>query len=233
MNAAEIVYDILEIKNAINDDRDIDEIWLIHKFNAHRSLQIIEEFKQSNEIRSMWLMRLYKQEVKKVTSADDPSIISTSIELGKVHLPNIVAIPNDAGFVRLTGSSGILTFDPVSYDTLMLKIMFKEEKMGEFGYYTQIGNDVFLWPYVREVQAIIIPEDPFDIQIIDPITKVLRDFGITDDYPLDIDMCQKAIWEVLTKDLAYNDQQVRDIVNDSQNQLKLMRNGSNQEPPVN
>jgi len=233
MTAAEIVFDILEIKNAINDDREIDEVWLIHKFNAHRSLQIIEEFKQSNEIRSMWLMRLYKQEVKKVTSADDPSIISTSIELGKVHLPNIVAIPNDAGFVRLTGSSGILTFDPVSYDTLMLKIMFKEEKMGEFGYYTQIGNDVFLWPYVREVQAIIIPEDPFDIQIIDPITKVLRDFGITDDYPLDIDMCQKVIWEVLTKDLAYNDQQVRDIVNDSQNQLKLMRNGSNQEPPVN
>ena len=233
MTAAEIVFDILEIKNAINDDREIDEVWLIHKFNAHRSLQIIEEFKQSNEIRSMWLMRLYKQEVKKVTSADDPSIISTSIELGKVHLPNIVAIPNDAGFVRLTGSSGILTFDPVSYDTLMLKIMFEEEKMGEFGYYTQIGNDVFLWPYVREVQAIIIPEDPFDIQIIDPITKVLRDFGITDDYPLDIDMCQKVIWEVLTKDLAYNDQQVRDIVNDSQNQLKLMRNGSNQEPPVN
>jgi len=233
MTAEEIVYDILEIKNAINDDREIDEIWLIHKFNAHRSLQIIEEFKQSNEIRSMWLMRLYKQEVKKVTSADDPSIISTSIELGKVHLPNIVAIPGDAGFVRLTGSSGILSFDPVSYDTLMLKIMYKEERMGEFGYYTQIGNDVFLWPYVREVQAIIIPEDPFDIQIIDPITKVLRDFGITDDYPLDIDMCQKAIWEVLTKDLAYNDQQVRDIVNDSQNQLKLMRNGSNQEPPVN
>ena len=233
MNAAEIVFDILEIKNAINDDREIDEIWLIHKFNAHRSLQIIEEFKQSNEIRSMWLMRLYKQEVKKVTSADDPSISVTSIELGKVHLPNIVAIPNDAGFVRLTGSSGILSFDPVSYDTLMLKIAFKEEKMGEFGYYTQIGNDVFLWPYVREVQAIIIPEDPFDIQIIDPITKVLRDFGITDDYPLDIDMCQKVIWEVLTKDLAYNDQQVKDIVNDSQNQLKVMRNGSNQEPPVN
>ena len=233
MTAEEIVYDILEIKNAINDDREIDEIWLIHKFNAHRSLQIIEEFKQSNEIRSMWLMRLYKQEVKKVTSADDPSIISTSIELGKVHLPNIVAIPGDAGFVRLTGSSGILSFDPVSYDTLMLKIMYKEERMGEFGYYTQIGNDVFLWPYVREVQAIIIPEDPFDIQIIDPTTKVLRDFGITDDYPLDIDMCQKVIWEVLTKDLAYNDQQVRDIVNDSQNQLKLMRNGSNQEPPVN
>ena len=233
MTAAEIVFDILEIKNAINDDREIDEIWLIHKFNAHRSLQIIEEFKQSNEIRSMWLMRLYKQEVKKVTSADDPSISVTSIELGKVHLPNIVAIPNDAGFVRLTGSSGILSFDPVSYDTLMLKIMYKEERMGEFGYYTQIGNDVFLWPYVREVQAIIIPEDPFDIQIIDPTTKVLRDFEITDDYPLDIDMCQKAIWEVLTKDLAYNDQQVRDIVNDSQNQLKLMRNGSNQEPPVN
>jgi hypothetical protein len=233
MTAEEIVYDILEIKNAINDDRDIDEIWLIHKFNAHRSLQIIEEFKQSNEIRSMWLMRLYKQEVKKVTSADDPSITTTSIELGKVHLPNIVAIPNDAGFVRLTGSSGILTFDPISYDTLMLKINFKEDKMGEFGYYTQIGNDVFLWPYVREVQAIIIPEDPFDIQVIDPTTKVLRDFGITDDYPLDIDMCQKVIWEVLTKDLAYNDQQVKDIVNDSQNQLKVMRNGSNQEPPVN
>jgi hypothetical protein len=233
MTAEEIVYDILEIKNAINDDREIDEKWLIHKFNAHRAIQIIEEFKASNEIRSMWLMRLYKQDVKKVTSADDPAISVTSIELGKVHLPNIVAIPNDDGFVRLTGSSGILTFDPVSYDTLMLKIMFKEEKMGEFGYYTQIGNDVFLWPYVREVQAIIIPEDPFDIQIIDPTTKVLRDFGVTDDYPLDIDMCQKTIWEVLTKDLAYNSQQVKDIINDSQDQLKVMRNASNQEPPVN
>jgi len=232
MDASEIIYDILEIKKAINDDRDIDELWLIHKFNAHRALQIIEEFKASNELRSMWLMRLYKQKVTKVTSADDPSVNLTSITLGKVHFPNIVALPNDGGFVRLTGSSGILTFDPVSYDTLMLKAAFHEEKMGEFGYYTQIGNDVFIYPHVMEVQAIIIPEDPFDIQVIGTDGQ-LRDFSITDDYPLDIDLCQKTIWEVLTKDLAYSDQQVNDVINDAQNQLKLMRNVNSQEPPVN
>jgi hypothetical protein len=226
MTAEELVYDILEIKNALEDDNDVDPLWLLNKINMYRSSFIAQYYAINNEILPAWQQRIRKQKVKRVTAADDPTITNSSVVLGKVTLPKIVSLPGDVGFIRLTGSGGILSFDQIDFDTLMLKVYFKEERMGEFGWFSRVGEDVFMFPLLREVQAIIIPENPMDIQVIDPITNSLRQMEITDEYPIDMDIAQKIVYEILTKDLQINMQSISDVVNDSQSQLKILQNAN-------
>jgi hypothetical protein len=226
MTAEELVYDILEIKNALEDDRDTDELWLLNKINMYRTTFMAQYYALNNEILPSWQQRIRKQTVKRITAADDPSIINSSIVVGKVTLPKIVSFPDDVGLVRVTGSSGILSFDQIDFDNLMLKIHFNEPRMGEFGWCSRVGDDLFLYPLIREIQAIVVAEDPLSIQVIDPVTKLLRAMTITDEYPIDMDIAQKIVLEILTKDLQINMQSISDITNDSQMQLKILQNAN-------
>lgn len=228
MSAEDLIYDILEIKNALEDDNDIDESWLLNKINLYRQFRIAADYAVNHEIKPVWLQRLRKQSVQKVTSADDPSIDITSIAVGKVTLPGILALPDDMGLNRVSGSAGILTYDQIDFDTMMMKVCFDEERMGEFGYCSRIGNDLYLYPYAMEIQAVIIAENPFDIPVMDATTKALRAMTVADPYPLDGESAQWITLEILTKDLNLNAQMVSDIVNDSQSQLKLRQNGAYQ-----
>lgn len=225
MTAEDLVYDILEIKNALNNDSDIDEFWLLNKINMYRAVFIVEDYRVNQEIKPSWIQRLRKQKVSKVTPADDPSITVSSIALGKVTLPKVISFPDNMGLVRVSGSSGITSFDQIDFDTLMLKLHFNEERMGEFGYCAMVGNDLFLSPLTREIQALVIPEDPFAVQVMDT-DGTLRDMTETDEYPIDLENAQKIVIEILTKDLAINMQSISDITNDAQSQLKILQNGN-------
>jgi len=227
MKAEHFIYDIFEIKSLLEDDHDIDELWLLNKFNNYRSAFINQEYALKAEIKPIWLQRLHKQSASKVTSADDPNITISSIYLSKVIIPTVLSLPDDLGLYRVTGSSGILNYDPIDFNTLMLKIEIGEELSPRYGYCSRIGNNLYQYPPAMEVQAIIIAENPFDVQINDSGT--LRDMLVTDEYPMERDMAQKIALEILTKDLAINEKSISDIINDSQSQLKLLKSGSNQE----
>jgi hypothetical protein len=232
MSGEDLVFDVLEIKNALEDDHDYDELWILRKINNYRSIFILQDYLLNQEISPSWIQRLRKQKVVKVTSADDPSIDFTSIDLGKVTLPSLISLPDDGALIRVSGSSGITTFDAISFDNLMLKLTFKEERTGEFGWRARVGNDLFLYPLVAEIQAIIIADDPMEIQVLDPVTGLMRDRLITDEYPIDSMIAQQIILEIVTKDLQLNAQSVSDIVNDSKHQLRVMQSGNSKKQPA-
>jgi hypothetical protein len=226
MRVSELIWDINEIKGALEDDSDLEEMWLIHKINSYRAIGIQEEFALSNQINPIWLQRVPKFSLTKCTAADDPSITYSSIVLSKATLPKVVSLPDDLGTYRISGSGAIMQFEPVDFNTLMMKIEMEEERDRGYGYYAKVGGTIYLHPITMEGSAIIIAENPFDIQINDLGT--LRDMTFEDDYPLDIAIAQKVILQILTKDLLMNDQAITDIVNDSQKQLKIMKDASKQ-----
>jgi hypothetical protein len=223
MTSELLVYDIFEIKSLLEDDHDIDQLWVLSKYNSYRAIFINQEYAVKAEIKPVWLQRLHKQNVEKVTSADDPNIVLSSISVGKVVLPSLVALPDDLGLYRVSGSSGIIQFDPMEFNTMMMKIDIGEERNGQYGYCARIGNNLYLYPNPMEIQALVIAENPFDVQINDAGT--LRTMLVTDEYPMERDMAQKIALEILTKDLALNDKAITDIINDSQSQLKLLKGG--------
>lgn len=227
MTVEEIIYDILEIKGALEDDSDIEEMWLFHKINSWRTVFIQQEFALSNIINPVWLQRVTKFKFEKCTPSDDPVITLSSIILSKANLPKVISLPDDLGTYRVSGSGAVLQFEQCDFNTLMMKIEIGDDMNGSYGYYSKIGGIIYAWPLIMEGSAIIIAENPFDVQILED--GVLRNMTFADDYPIDLALAQKIVLEILTKDLTIAEGSIPDIVNDSQRQLKIMKdiNGKN------
>lgn len=221
MTFEDYIWDIMEIKGALEDDSDLEEMWVLHKLNQYRAVHIGQEHALTNEIDPIWLQRIHKFSYEKVSAADDPAIYNNSITLGKAILPTVVRLPEDMGTYRIAGSGAILQFEPCDFNRLMMKVEIGEETHGEYGYYAKIGNVIYVTPYLMEGSAIIIAENPMDIQINDNGT--LRDMTFEDEYPLDPILAQRAILDFLTKDMQIADSVVTDIINDSQREFKVMK----------
>jgi len=228
MKTSEIVYDVFEILNQLEDDRDLDELWLMMKINAYRAIAIQDEYKVTREINPIWLQRIRKFAFKKVNAADDLNIGSSSIQLGIYNLPAIVGLPNDLGLNRLSGSSAIRSLDPLDFNTLLLKAEAGDVEPG-YGYYAKILNTVYEWPYILEGSAIVIAENPFEVPELDPGNALKINASVSDNYPLDAANAQKVILEILTKELQINIKSISDITNDAQSQLKILTSNGGQQ----
>lgn len=227
MKASEIIWDILELKHAVEDDSDVDELWILQKINAYRAALIAQEYAMNNTINPSWLQRVHKFALEKVSAADDPAITLSSVWLSKSSIPPVIALPDDLGLYRISGSSGILQFEPCDFNTLMMRIEIEEELNSHYGYYSRIGDVVYLYPLAMEASAIVIAENPMLIQINDGGT--LRDRTLEDQYPVDAAMAQRIILEVCTKDFAISEGSIPDIINDSQRQFKILRSEGTKE----
>ena len=150
MKISEIVWDIKEIKLALEDDTELEEMWLLHKINSYRAILIQQEYSLTRNINPQWLQRIRKFQFTKVNSADDPSILLTSISLSRATLPRVISLPDDLGTYRVSGSSGILQLDAVDFNTLMMKIDIGEEMNTGYGYYAKIGETIYAWPLMME-----------------------------------------------------------------------------------
>ena len=227
MTVEELIYDVKEIKSALEDDTDLEDLWILFKLNAYRATLIPEQYRIEPVMDPAWLQRTGKFSFVKTDAADDPAITVNSITLGRATIPNLVSLPEDLGLNRLSGSGGIIGFEPTDFDTLIMKALVKEEIHRNFGYYARIGTSVYTYPFIMEGAAVIIAENPMDVQVLDGTTW--RDRALTDPYPLDARLAQAAVMQILTKDLKLNDQAITDVVNDSQSNLRIMKDG--QAPP--
>lgn len=222
MTIEEVIYDIFEIKQAVNDDTDLDELFILQKLNNYRSIFIQEDYAKTPIINPGWVQRTGVLNPEKINSADDPNISVSSITLGKVEIPPIITLPEDIGLYRISGSSGITSFDFVSFPELMLKIWSEYEILQNYGLASRLGNVLYIYPYSLEIQAYLIGENPMDFPVQE--SGIWRARTFSDDYPVDASIAQKAILEILIKDLNIRERTIEDIINDSQVQLKIMKN---------
>lgn len=221
MKIADIIYDVFEILNQLEDDRDIDELWLLSKINSYRAIAIQDEYKTTREINPIWLQRIRKFSFKKVDAADDLNVTGGSVQLGRYTLPALIGLPDDQGLNRLSGSSSIRSLDPTDFNTLLLKAEIGDVEPG-YGYYAKIQNSIYEWPYILEGSAIVIAENPFDVPEVNPDNPLKVASSILDNYPIDAANAQKIILEILTKEFQINIKSISDITNDAQSQLKIL-----------
>jgi len=221
MTAEEILFDIREIVGALEDDSDLEDLWVLQKVNNYRAVLIPEQFRVEPFVDPSWLQRIGKFKFTKTDAADDPLIITNSITLGRYILPEVISLPDDLGLYRLSGSGGIIGFEPTDFDTLVMKALVKEEISPNYGYYARVGTFAYTYPYIMEGSAIIIAENPLDVSFYDGTEY--RTMTMQDHYPIDARMAQLIIMQILTNDLNIAQQAITDIVNDSQTQLKVLK----------
>lgn len=219
MTFEEIIWDVMEIKGAVNDDSDIEELWVLFKINHYRAVHIEAEYRMNNQMDPSWFQRYHQFTWEKVNAADDPAVALSSVTLGKANIPSVVHLPDDQGVIRVSGSSGILQYEPCDFNRLMMKSQV-EQANSKYGYYSRVGNILYSYPYNLYGSAILIAHNPLDVPIND--NGAVREMTFGDDYPLDPVLAQRAILDLLTKDFAISENAIADLVNDSQSQLKIL-----------
>lgn len=226
MTIEEAIFDVFEIKQALEDDSDLDELFVLQKLNSYRALFIAQRYQLTNDMDSSWFQRHPQFTWEKVTSADDPNVTNSSITLGKYKLPKVVSLPEDKGLYQVMGSGAIRVYSKDDFNTMLMRAEIKEERHPNHGYYSKIGDVAYSFPYAIYGQAIVIAENPMDVPIIE--NGVKRDFAITDEYPAGADLLQQCILQVLTTDLNISNQQITDLINDGQSQLKILKDAGKQ-----
>lgn len=224
MKVSEFIYDIKEILGVIDSDSDMSDLWILYKINQYRAVHILQEYLLTNEIDASWLQRIRSFKWIKCNAADDPAIIYNSITLGKAIIPRTIKLPDDIGTYRISGSGSIQQFESCDFNRLMMIAEMNLIENYGYGYYSKIGDTIYSYPYMMEGSAMIIAENPLDIQIND--NGILRDMTFDDDYPLDPVLAQRVIIDIFTKDIKINQSVIDDIINDAQNQFKILKNNN-------
>lgn len=223
MTVEQIIYDILEVKNTVNDDSDLDELFLLQKINSYRAIMIQNHYAQRGYIESAWIQRYPTFDFEKVLSSDDPAVGWGSMVLGKYRLPKMISLPDQIGLFQVFGSGRARPLSMTDFSTMIMRAGIDEELPKGSGFVCVLGDDIYVYPYIMKGQAHIIASNPMEVPVIE--NGVKRDMLATDEYPLDSGMAQMIILEILTKDLNINNQSISDIVNDAQSGLKILQNG--------
>lgn len=223
MTIEEIIYDVKEIVNAVTDDSDLSDEWILHKINSYGAVIKQEKYRESGGyIDPSWILRTGLIKTERVKPADDPAITYSSVDFSKVALHSVISFPDDAGLTILP-SSGIYPLEVSSVEMMAMKASQNKPLPPNMGYYARIGTAAYIWPILAEIIVLSVPENPMDVKI--RTSTSYRDRALDDYYPIDMDTAQKAILTLLTKDLKIKMETISDIVNDSQDQLNIMKSG--------
>ena len=217
MTYEDVVWDVREIVKAIEDDSDLEDLWIIHKINSWRETLLEQEFKRSREVNPDWLQRTGMLPVEKTSAADDPKITNNSVTLGKMIIPPVAKLPDDMGVYQISGASAIQTFEPATFQKLMLLAQYGQVEENGFGYYTRIGTTIYLLPIILRASAILILKDPTDLN-----KDENGEFNWKDEYPLDTPTLQRAIISFLTTEMAIYAGSIADVLNNSADDLRIM-----------
>lgn len=221
MTIKAIVDDIREILNAVSDDSDIQDEWLIHKINGYRAIFLKEKIDVDVMLPDSFFLPYPVMKTEKVTTSDDPSITYSSGTLSRARVPKYLDLPEDQG-IKIMSASGAVNYQKASVSMLAFKSFIQEYIPPLYGYYAMMGEFVYVYPLTHKIMVRIIPEDPMDVPYYDG--EAYRERLITDPYPMDIITSQRAILALLQAEMKIKISTIADIVNDSQDQFKVLNN---------
>jgi len=149
----------------VSKDSRINDKFLLSRFNAYRSKEIRDSYKRNREIDPTVQQDFGAVEVTKIAS-NDPIFgsLASSKEIGKVHIPTPVSLPNDKGIVSIHPESRIATsinhYYGVSYNAFGDKI--NNPSYCNFKWYSRVQNDIYLHPFASTIRAIFIIDNPME-----------------------------------------------------------------------
>jgi hypothetical protein len=275
MTLEQIINDIRLILRATTDDSRIVDSHLLRKILNYRSLFIVESFLQTGNINTQWVQRLGNKSLTSVGSGDNPNIPDGTVRFGKITLPNVIPVGQERGIYRISDTQRQKQIYYTTWPMLIHMITALDTRLNLFRYYANLGDEYYVYPYVSEIDIMLILDNPLDgysfstervtlDDIVDTteyfiISGTVRevDAGITtvhlkgssfvgsdtaiysgdgkirrfsqiiteaynNEFYVDSGMAQRIVLEILTKDFAIERQSVSDIINDAQDQTKIL-----------
>jgi len=155
-------------------------------------------------------------EFTKINSADDPLVQGCDCILGKLRIPEIVSLPgskgstHDKGIYRVSMASRQIPYHPTTINRFYGFVHGSHRSMQN--YYWKIGNDLYIHPYKKKGNIILILDNPLDA-------------GITQDdpYPISYTLVEFIIMKLLTQDFNIEAKMAADAKNDAADTMIAMQ----------
>lgn len=161
-------------KSSIKDDNRVDNRQIASLINIYRARDIRDTYKRDLHLDPSWVQNMGICETVKVNASDDPLVNCGKVKLGKVRIPNIVSLPDDAGLVEVKDCKNEKDVRMLSIDRFNSMVSSVEatskvnlcglgasvNKNGQFA--TRVGNNVYTYPLMKEVSLNLVLEDPRD-----------------------------------------------------------------------
>lgn len=167
MKAEDLIFDVLHIAtmSTVTKDTRLDELYILQKLNQYRAIRIPDQFRKLREINPLWIQSMEIFDITKTNSADDDNLLSTSICMGKITLPPVVAIEGNLGLKRVGGSSGQTKWYPIDKDKFYQMYEANDFRLVMFIHYIPLGSAIYVYPYQSKGVADIIAENPLDVPV--------------------------------------------------------------------
>lgn len=147
--------------------RQID-FW-VHQYRARG---IREQFRRDQQISTAWVQDMGVMTVTQVNSGDDPLVTTTSKNLGKITLPQLVDLPEDHAVYRIAKPSNLSVYHLVDFNYMMQLV--PGSATSKFDYCARVSQAMYLSPCAAQVRPMLILENPMDGYVIQT-EKVAQD----------------------------------------------------------
>jgi hypothetical protein len=153
--------DILSILSRFKYNRDsrISELFVANLIGDYRSKEIRDSASRNNNETdfSSW-QTLGVVKATQVSSVDDPTLMGSCKNMGKITVPTPIYLPGNCG-VQLFTPSGEGQYHEVSMSQFMA--MPKDYLHSPFRYFYRVGNSVY-FSYDKYVKPFILLDNPMD-----------------------------------------------------------------------
>lgn len=225
MTLREIISDIEIIRKALSDDSDFNWNHIIYKVHQYRANKIKLRFAYLNRIDPIWQLSMIRESVTNIDSTMDPNI-SDGIKVSSYAFPNTISLINSNGndeSIQIRSSAGFKRLIEIEQNRFFMYIdMNKIDSRSDFVYYYRYKNAVYFYPIIQEFSALIIPENPYDVQVIESDGSK-RSRTMDDPYPVSVDIAREIVLEMMASEFNVQMNMINDIINDSQEQLNLYK----------
>jgi len=160
MTLRQIQDDLLQLltRSTPGIETRIEKRHLRYKVNEKRAKTIKENYMRHREVQPVWLQRLGELKFTRVTSSDDPNLLSCDCTFGKATIPAVVSLPDDLGVYRVASSCNTKKYYPIKPDRFFA--FDNGSVRSKSKYFFRIGNSLYVSPYIKEGNVTLILEDP-------------------------------------------------------------------------
>jgi len=222
MTIAEAIYDVYEIARVHSKDKDFPERLVKAKFNRYRAANILAYYNEYGYLNQLWYQNHHPISLTKITSGDDPLITLGSITLGKGTIARPVYLPDSYPPVSVTKGSRIMPYSWIDPEILFNIIISGAEIHPNYGYCFLREDQIYVYPYIEKITANGIFDDPTELQMPNSGYTDWRARTIDDPYPIDENMAQEIVIQILVKDFNISIKQISDTLNDGQTKLNTI-----------
>jgi hypothetical protein len=228
MTLRELIWDIKILAEQANSESEFDNKYIADKIAKYRNAIALSVMVNLGYIPNKFYQSLGPLEFEKVNSSDDTNVLVTNNYFGKLELPDLIDIKDNENVslsIRNLMSKGRESFyKEIDIERLVMTLELGRRIDKFNGYYYRYQNNIYIYPYMKDGVGEFLLENPSMGKVYNGTSWNFLTFD--DEYPLSYNYAQEIILQILTNDFQILKQQIPDLVNDSQNELKVMKSVS-------